>query len=93
MVRAQVQLPNEVYARARRLAEAKEISFAELARRGLELILGQYPPPEEVRKTWELPVVEGLGWKGLSHEEIRDAAQESASESSLMEESTRLARL
>lgn len=77
MVRTQIQLPTEVYSRARQVAEAKEISFAELARRGLELILAQYPPPQEMRKPWRPPVVSGLGWKGLSHEQIKAAAQTS----------------
>jgi hypothetical protein len=77
MVRTQIQLPDEVYSRARQVAEAKEISLAELARRGLELILAQYPPPHEMRKPWRLPVVQGLGWKDLSHEQLKDAAQKS----------------
>lgn len=46
MVRTQVQLPDEIDDRAKRLAAAKGISLEELTRRGLELILGQYPAPE-----------------------------------------------
>jgi gamma-glutamylcysteine synthetase len=42
MIRTQIQLPDELYARARRVAKAKEISLAELARRGIEAILDQY---------------------------------------------------
>lgn len=75
MVRVQIQLPDEVYARVRRLASAKEISIAELARRGLELVLAQTPAAEELESPWEPPTVRGLGWKGLSHAEIRDTAQ------------------
>jgi hypothetical protein len=44
MIRTQVQLPDELYAQARRLAEQKEISLAEVVRRGLEHLLIIYPP-------------------------------------------------
>ena len=40
MVRTQIQLPDEVHMRAKKICEAREISFAELARRGIEYILG-----------------------------------------------------
>lgn len=83
MIRVQIQLPDKILARAKRLAAAKEISLAELARRGLELILAQSPAPEEVRKPWRLPTVRGLGWKGLSHAEIKEAAQKTPAEEEL----------
>lgn len=72
-MRVQIQLPDEIHVRAKRLAAAKEISLAELARRGLELVLAQTPEPEEVEASWQLPTVRGLGWKGLTHEQIKDA--------------------
>lgn len=93
MVRTQIQLPDEIYLRAKQLAIAKEISLAELARRGLELILGQYPLPERVRQPWQPPIVDGLGWKGLSHEQIKAAAQQSALEDELEEQAERDARV
>ena len=43
MIRTQVQLPDELYEQARRLAEQKEISLAEVVRRGLERLLMIYP--------------------------------------------------
>ena len=43
MVRTQILSPDELYAQAKRVAEAREISMAELVRRGLETILSQYP--------------------------------------------------
>lgn len=77
MVRTQVLLPDALYQHAKQVADAREISLAELIRRGVELLLDQYPPPEAVRKEWRMPVVRGLGWKGqgLTHEQIRDEAQ------------------
>lgn len=83
MTRVQIQLPDDLHGRARRLADAKEISFAELARRGLELMLAQTPEPEELEMQWAPPTVAGLGWKGLSHGEIRDAAQRTTAEEEL----------
>lgn len=85
MVRVQIQLPDEIHVRAKRLAAAKEISFAELARRGLELVLAQTPAPEEVERPWKAPTVNGLGWKGLTHAQIRDAAQVTEMEEELEE--------
>ncbi len=58
MVRTQIQLPDDLYTRAKRFAEAREMSLAEVARRGIETLLDQYPPPERVRKRWKLPVVD-----------------------------------
>lgn len=75
MTRTQVLLPDEIYQRARRQAEAREISLAELTRRGLELILEQYAPAEAVRQQWTLPVVQGMGWGGLDEDQLKAAAR------------------
>jgi hypothetical protein len=63
MIRTQIQLPDAVYARARRVARAKEISLAELARRGIETILDQYPAPELIGVDWTPPRVRSGGVK------------------------------
>jgi hypothetical protein len=83
MVRTQIQLPDDVYRHAKRLAEAREISMTELVRRGLELILTQYPPPDEAQPVWQMPAPRNLGWKGLSDAEIKDLAQTSEAETAL----------
>ncbi len=72
MVRTQIQLPDELYDKAKRLAEAKEISLAELTRRGLEYLIHSYPEPETIKRIWNVPEPINLGWKNLSHEEIRN---------------------
>lgn len=84
MIRVQIQLPEETYARAKRLAAAKKISLAELTRRGVELVLAPTPMPEEVERPWRAPV-SGLGWRGLTHQEIKEAAQKTAVEEELEE--------
>jgi len=71
MVRTQIQLPDELYRRARHLAKAREISLAELTRRGLEQILAVYPEPSAPPDKWEFPVVKGR-CHPLSAEQLRD---------------------
>lgn len=83
MIRVQIQLPDHLHARAKRLAAAKEISLAELARRGVELVLAQAPDPGDLDETWTPPTVSGMGWKGLSHAEIKAAARKTAAEEEL----------
>ena len=63
MIRTLIQLPDSVFERARRVAKAKEISLAELARRGLETILDQYPSPELIGQAWTAPRVRSGGVK------------------------------
>jgi len=83
MTRTQIQLPDEIYARARRVCADREISFAEFARRGIEYMLSVYPPAAGTgTKVWEPPTSAGLNlsWSGLSESEIKDLAQATESE-------------
>ena len=75
MVRTQIQLPDEVFARAKKVCESREISLAELARRGIEYILGVYAPEADANREWQPPQPRDLGWTGLSHAEIKAEAQ------------------
>lgn len=84
MVRAQIQLPDEVFARAKKLCAAREISLAELARRGIEYILGVYDPGPDGKRDWQPPKPRRLGWKGLNDAEIKEQAQLGAAELSLL---------
>lgn len=77
MVRTQIQLPDEVYERARRVARAKEISLAELARRGIEAILDQYPSPEAIGAEWTPPQVRSGGVK-VGLERLKDFGEADA---------------
>jgi hypothetical protein len=63
MTRTQIQLPDELYRRAKRFAAQRELSLAEMTRRGLELFLERYPDEEAQGKTWKLPTVKGGGIK------------------------------
>ena len=75
MTRTQIQLPDEVFARAKRLCEAREISLAELARRGIEYILSVYSNDPSAVNDWQPPKPRRLGWKGLSDAELKQRAQ------------------
>ena len=43
MVKTQVQIPEELYRRAKEIAREREISFAEVMRRGLEYMSRTHP--------------------------------------------------
>ena len=75
MIRTQIQLPDEVYARAKRVCESREIPLAELARRGIEYILSVYATDSDTGQEWHPPTPRKLGWKGLSDAEIKAEAQ------------------
>lgn len=80
MTRTQIQLPDDVYARARKVCESREISLSELVRRGLEYILSVYAPAPGIRGEWQLPKPRRLGWKGLTDAQIKEQAQLTNSE-------------
>jgi len=84
MTRTQIQLPDEMLARAKTLCEAREISLAELARRGIEYILSVYAPDPGANHDWQPPKPRKLGWMGLNDAEIKAQAQISTSELSLV---------
>lgn len=65
MVKTQVQIPNELFERAKRVAAAKEWSFAELVRRGLEQMTLRHPlAGEKAAGGWQLPEALDLGLIG-----------------------------
>jgi hypothetical protein len=83
MTRTQIQLPDDVYDRARKVCERREISMAELARRGFEYILSVYSPELGGSGEWQPPKPRRLGWKGLSEAELKEQAQLTAAEAAV----------
>lgn len=63
MIRTQVQLPDDLYQRAKAFAAERELSLAEITRRGLELFLDRFPPAHVPQGPWQLPKVRGGGIK------------------------------
>ena len=60
MIRTQIQLPDELYREAKRIAAEQEISLAEVLRRGLEHMQRLYPPGRGNRP-WRPPESAALG--------------------------------
>jgi Ribbon-helix-helix protein, copG family len=83
MTKTQIQLPDDLYRRAKKLAEARELSLAELLRRGLEYILSTYTTPEDSRTDWEPPEPRRLGWRGLTPAQLKEQAQRTSCEERL----------
>lgn len=78
MIRTQIQLPDRLYAKAKKVAEEREISLAELTRTGLEYIISTYPENNTGEEKWHPPKPVKVGWKNLSHSEIKSAIQDDA---------------
>lgn len=58
MIKTQIQLPNALYYEAKRVAREREMSLAEVLRRGVEYMAGVYPPLPPTREKsgrWSLP--------------------------------------
>jgi hypothetical protein len=77
MIKTQVQLPDRLYREAKRVAAEREMSLAEVIRRGLEYITAAYPPLADVRPgEWTPPAARRLGafrspadtWRELASE-------------------------
>ena len=75
MTRTQIQLPDELYQRAKAFAAEREISLAEVTRRGLETFLARFPEPGVASKSWQLPVVRSGGVK-VQLDQLKEIAWE-----------------
>jgi hypothetical protein len=82
MIRTQIQLPDELYQRAKAFAAERELSLAEIIRRGLELFLDRFPSSEPQRVGWSLPKIDGGGIK-IPLESLRDLVADDEAERSL----------
>ena len=82
MTRTQIQLPDELYQRAKAFAAQRELSLAEVTRRGLELFLDRFPSNEPTRSAWQLPRVDAGGIK-VPLDSLRDIAADEETKRSL----------
>lgn len=77
MIKTQVQIPDELFRRAKQVAAEKEWSFAEVVRRGLEYMTQVNPVGRQSAKKWRLPDAVPMGlplvpeeqWTELCHGE------------------------
>jgi hypothetical protein len=71
MIRTQIQLPDELYREAKRIAAEQEISLAEVLRRGLEHMQRIYPAGRNDR-SWQPPAPDALGEFQAAEERWRE---------------------
>lgn len=80
MIRTQIQLPERLYRRLKRLAELEESSLAAILRRAGEREIAAHPELEKAAGTWEPPAAQALGiradipveqWRLLANEPER----------------------
>ena len=63
MIRTQIQLPDELYERAKRFSGAREMSLAEAVRRALEAYLERFPDCQAKPGEWKLRKIDTGGLK------------------------------
>lgn len=61
MTRTQIQLPDPLYRRAKRVAEMNDWSLAEVLRRATELYVERFPDDEGDRAAWTFPTIDAGG--------------------------------
>jgi hypothetical protein len=83
MVRTQIQLPDEVFAKAKKFCEAREISLSELTRRGIEYMVEVDSLKSGKAAGWQPPKPRNLGWKGLADAEIKTEGQMTTNEQTM----------
>ncbi len=76
MIKTQIQLPDALYREAKRVARDREISLAEVVRRGLEYIVRIYPPVPSGAPPWVPPPPRALGTFQAPEEDWRLLANE-----------------
>jgi hypothetical protein len=75
MTKTQIQVPEKLFQDIRAFSKKREWSLAETFRRGAELLLQVYPDAgAATNAAWTPPTSFGVGWKGLSAKQLRDAA-------------------
>ena len=74
MIKTQIQLPDKLYQELKQVAAEKEWSLAETLRRGAEFLLQVYPARQPRSQPWKPPTPHRLGWRGLTHAQVRQAA-------------------
>ncbi len=71
MIRTQIQIPTDLYNRAKQLSKEREVSLADLIRKGLEIIVDGSALRQSV-KSWNPPILKNRGWKLKSQEELQE---------------------
>lgn len=76
MIKTQIQIPDNLYQEVKRIAAEREMSMAEVVRRGLEYIVAAYP--EKPSKKWTIPTIsEGMVREDIDQIDLKKALDES----------------
>lgn len=76
MRRTQVQLPDELYRDAKRIAHDQEMTLAEVIRRGLEHMVQIYPAHDAASPAWKPPTPRRLAAFRVAEDTWRELANE-----------------
>ncbi len=61
MTRTQIQLPEPLFGRIKRIAHVRDVSVAEIIRRGMELYVQTCTETQATPKAWTMPILRGSG--------------------------------
>ncbi|MDB6071967.1 MAG: hypothetical protein JWL81_3138 [Verrucomicrobiales bacterium] len=61
MTRTQIQLPEPLFGRLRKIAQVRDISVAEVIRRGMEIYVMTCPEVKTPAAAWKMPVLRSSG--------------------------------
>lgn len=75
MTRTQIQLPEPLFQRLKKIAALRDWSVAELIRRGMETYVQTCPEVSEDRTHWIMPVLRGSGGHLVDPARIRPEAE------------------
>lgn len=71
MVRTQIQIPSDLYKRAKQLSKEKEISLADLIRKGLEIVVDG-SSIHKVKESWTPPILKNVKLKPSSPVQLKE---------------------
>lgn len=76
VVKTEIELPDNLYRRAKAAAAERPCSLAELVRKSLENVLGKPASKPPKQEKWEPPKPRDLGWANVHADELKRLAQE-----------------
>ena len=77
MIKTQVQIPDYLYDKAKQIARQREMSFAEVIRRGLEYMVSVYIQPEISVEEWSPPKIQKKRFKSnIDSLDLREISDE-----------------
>jgi hypothetical protein len=74
MTRTQIQLPEPLFGRLKRIAQVRDVSVAEVIRRGMELYAQSCTEVDSPAEVWTMPVLRGSGGHLMDPAEVKAEA-------------------